>query len=488
MKHDEQAWWHEATFYSIYPLGFCGAPASNPSEPAAVGDEPRERVPRLRAITEDLDRIGGLGFTALNLGPLFESDSHGYDTRDYFTLDRRLGSDDDLADLVRAAHNRGMRVVVDGVYNHVGRGFRAFQRLREEGAGSEYASWFADVDFSHDNRFGDGFVYRGWEGVEELVTLNHSNPVVRDHLLDAAAHAVTRYGVDGIRLDVAYSLPHDFLDALSARLREVRPDVWLMGEVIHGDYAAYLAPGRLDSVTNYECYKGLWSSFNDRNLHEIAHSLTRLFGDGGLLCAALEAGKLPFGFADNHDVTRVASALTTREHLYPLYALLWTMPGVPSVYYGSEYGMEGRKEKADAVLRPEVAAVHALARFEQNASVARFIGELNRVRARSRTLREGAYRQVSVASTSLVFERTLTARDGGVAPGPDGAADGDRAGGAHRVLVAVNADADPATLELPAEHGGDYRCLFSDEEVALGRSAPTLELPAHGVRVLERRS
>lgn len=479
MNDTVRPWWLDATFYSIFPLGFCGAPARNPSEPLTVGAGLQQvpesgalaRVSRITAITEDLERVRDLGFTAVYLGPLFESDSHGYDTRDYFTLDRRLGADDDLAALVQAAHDRDMRVVVDGVYNHVGRGFWAFQRLLEEGAGSEYASWFAGVDFSHDNRFGDGFVYHGWEGVEELVTLNHTNPAVRNHLLDAAEHAVRRYGIDGIRLDVAYSLPFDFLDALSARLRDVRTDAWLMGEVIHGDYGGFLVPGRLDSVTNYECFKGLWSSFNDRNLHEIGHSLSRLFGDGGLLADALASGKLPFGFADNHDVSRLASTLATPEHLYPLYALLWTMPGIPSVYYGSEYAMEGRKEQGDAVLRPDADSVHALARFEQRALLARFLAELNRVRARSRALREGGYRQVSVASTSLVFERAI--------PGAS------RAG---RVVVAVNAEPDPVTLELPSEFAGEYRCLRSDAGLSLESDVPRLEVPAYGFRVLERSS
>jgi glycosidase len=449
-------WWREATFYSIYPLGYCGAPRAN--------DAVSEPVPRIRRIITDLHRIASLGFTGLYLSPVFESGSHGYDTHDYFTLDRRLGTDDDLAALVDAAHERNIRVVLDGVYNHVGRGFWAFQRLREEGTGSEYRRWFHGVDFGHDNRFGDGFVYHGWEGVDELVALNHSEPAVREHLIEAAEHAIDRYNIDGLRLDVAYSLPFDFLEELSGRVRERRGDFRLVGEVIHGDYAAFVQEGRLQSVTNYECYKGLWSSFNDRNMHEIAHSLNRLFGSGGLLSDALEAGRLPYNFVDNHDVSRIASTLERRHHIYPLHALLFTMPGVPSVYYGSEYALPGHKEQGDDALRPDRDAIDAAQR-DGDRRLAGYVRELNAVRASSEALKRGGYRQLAVDNGSLVFERS---------------ADGES------VVVAVNADPDPTTVSLPASVAGSYRCLFSGQSVRIDRERPTLDVPSYGARVITR--
>lgn len=457
MTTETPHWSHSATFYSIYPLGACEAPSTND------GGEP---VKRIHALTQDVDRVRELGFNALYLGPVFESDSHGYDTRDYFSVDRRLGTDEDLAALVSAAHERDMHVVLDGVYNHTGRGFWAFERLREQGPGSEYAGWFAGVDFSGDNRFGDRFVYNGWEGVEELVSLNHANPAVREHLIAAALHAADRYRIDGIRLDVAYSLPLDFLRELSSRLHEHHPDFWLLGEVIHGDYAEFLSPGRLQSVTNYECYKGLWSSFNDANMHEIAHSLSRLFGEGGLLTEALRRGLLPFGFADNHDVSRLASTLTCMEHIYPLYGLLWSMPGIPSVYYGSEYGIPGRKDQGDDALRPSLTSVHEYSTGETASAIAAFIGTLNQVRSRSAALRTGAYRQVHVAGTSLTFERFT--HD-------------------EQVLVAVSADADPLTIDLPSEYADSYTCLFSDQQIAITAERPVLDIPANGVRLLRKR-
>ena len=454
-----ESWWHRAAFYHIYPLGSCGAPE--------VNDGAGPAVPRIDAITSDLDRIVSLGFNALYLGPLFESGSHGYDTHDYFRLDRRLGEDDDLASLVAAAHERGVAVVVDGVYNHVGRGFEPFVRLREEGPDSPYRSWFRGVDFAADNRFGDGFVYEGWEGVEELVALNHDNPEVREYAIRAAEHALERYDVDGIRLDVAYSLPFEFIDALARRVRGLRADAWLMGEVVHGDYAAFLAPGRLDSVTNYECHKGLWSSFNDRNLHEIAHSLDRLFGGGGLLADALARGNVLYNFADNHDVDRLASKLAADDHAFPLYAILWTMPGIPSVYYGSEYGIRGRKDQGDSALRPAADEIR-----RERPELAAYLRELNEVRASSAALRTGDFRLLGVDSATLLFART--------SPG------GSTPAGGETVLVAVNADPEPTQLVAPPEARGRYECLFGGEEVGLDPSSGLLDVPARGARVLRR--
>ena len=452
-------WWREATFYHIYPLGYCDAPL--------VNDGTSDPVARLRAITEDLGRIRSLGFTAIYLGPLFESGSHGYDTWDYRKVDRRLGTDSDLANLVNTAHSLGIRVVVDGVYNHVGRGFSAFQHLRNEGPTSEYRAWFREIDFEADNRFGDGFSYRCWEGYNELVELNHDEPAVREYLIGSAELAVKRFGVDGIRLDVAYCLPFSFLDELSRRLTAIRDDFWLMGEVIHGDYASFLEPDRIHSITNYECYKGIWSSFNDRNFHEIAYSLDRLFGEAGLLRAALSEGRLPYNFADNHDVSRLASILEEREHIWPLYGLLWTMPGIPSVYYGSEYGIEATKDDGDAGLRPPWHSVgparsaHGVTPRDER--LARFIIELNRVRSASAALRTGGYRQLAVGPSHLAFARNT---EGEV------------------VVVAINADPEPAAITVPAAFCGRYDCLFSGETLAVDATDPCVEVPAHGVRIL----
>jgi glycosidase len=484
-------WWHEAQFYHIYPLGFCGAPAENPAfankapgdldrraegappsdgAPPADSARPGDGAPRLQAVTDLLPSIRDAGFTALYLGPLFESTSHGYDTADYFRVDRRLGAEETLAELVRRAHELEMRVVLDGVFNHVGRDFWAFRDLRAKGRASSYTDWFKNVDFSRDNGYGDGFTYEGWEGTDSLVALNPGNPEVRAHLFDAVRHMIRSYKIDGLRLDVAYLLPYDFLEELrrvtdEAADREeaagpTRGDASasvfrLLGEVIHGDYAALTAPGRLHSVTNYECYKGLWSSHNDVNYFEIAHSLNRLFGAGGLLRNPDGAPVPTYNFADNHDVDRVVTVLRDPEHVFPLYALLWTMPGVPSTYYGSEWMLAGSKAEGDAGLRP---AWHDIPKEDDR--LLRFLRELNRIRAEQAALRYGAYEELHVANESFAFLRRS---------------------GEERVLVAVNAEETPA--RLPVELGAATAVdLFTGDLLQQPEEA---EVPAKGALILK---
>ncbi|MFP4566762.1 MAG: alpha-amylase family glycosyl hydrolase, partial [Spirochaetaceae bacterium] len=403
MKH----WWQDAFFYHIYPLGFCGAEPENPAPgqgmgPGADAGGAGGAPDRLARIGDALGEIAATGCNAIYLGPVLESSRHGYDTADYYHTDRRLGDNAALARLVERIHEAGMHVILDGVFHHVGRDFWAFRKLREEGEQSAYRSWFRGVDFSADNRFGDGFVYHGWEGNDELVALDLTNPDVVEHLLGAVEWMMRGLGIDGLRLDVAYLLNADFMRALRERTEAVAADLggegfWLMGEAIHGDYTELVAPDRLHSATNYECYKGLWSSHNDRNFFEIAHSLSRQFAPGGIY-----EGMLLYNFADNHDVDRVASLLEEPGHLYPLYALLMTMPGIPSVYYGSEYGRRGvRRDGSDRDLRPRWEDID-----RSDPGLRDHLAELQALRLEHPALRVGGYRRLHVDHTTLVFERT----------------------------------------------------------------------------------
>ncbi|HEX7568085.1 MAG TPA: alpha-amylase family glycosyl hydrolase, partial [Anaerolineaceae bacterium] len=333
-------WIEKAIFYAIYPLGFCGAPPGN--------DFSAPPQARLEQVHTWLDHIQTLGANALYLGPVFESSAHGYDTADYYWVDRRLGSNETLAQLSASLHQRGMRLVLDGVFNHVGRHFWAFRDLLEHGESSPYRDWFCNLRFDRRSPYNDPFSYEGWNGHYELVKLNLGNPQVRDHLFGAVETWVCQFDIDGLRLDAADCLDLNFLKELSAFCRSLKPDFWLMGEVIHGDYRRWANPETLDSVTNYECYKGLYSSHVDRNYFEIAYALNRQSGPGGIY-----RDLLLYNFADNHDVDRVASSLANPAHLYTLYILLFSMPGVPSIYYGSEWGIEGKKSNgSDLPLRP----------------------------------------------------------------------------------------------------------------------------------------
>ena len=332
-------WFDQSVVYQIYPLGLCGAPQDN--------DGVEES--RILRLLDWVEHIKKLGADTVLFNPVFESDRHGYDTQDYFRLDCRLGTNQEFAQVCDAFHKAGIRVMLDGVFNHVGRGFWAFRDVQEKRWDSPYKDWFR-IDFNGNTNYNDGFWYEGWEGHNELVKLNLDNPAVVAHQFDAIRAWVDQFGIDGLRLDVAYCLPQHYLRRLREFTAALKPDFVLMGETLHGDYKQWMGPDLCHSVTNYECYKGLWSSFNSMNLFEIGHSLARQFGPEPW---TLYKGAHLLSFLDNHDVTRAASILTDKRHLEPAYALMFGMPGVPAVYYGSEWGLEGKKEPwGDAPLLP----------------------------------------------------------------------------------------------------------------------------------------
>ncbi len=404
-------WLEESVFYQIYPLGLCGAPRENDGI----------TVPRILRVRDWVPHLQKLGVNAVYFSPVFESDAHGYDTRDYTRIDCRLGSNEDFAAICAALHAAGIRVVLDGVFNHVGRGFWAFRDVQEKRWDSPYKDWF-NLSFDGNSPYNDGFWYEGWEGHYELGKLNLRNPAVADYLLDCVRGWVDAFGIDGLRLDVAYCLDEGFIRRLRGFTDSLKPDFALIGEMLHGDYKRLVGGGLLHSATNYECYKGLYSSFNSMNLFEIGHSLGRQFGPEPW---TIYKGLPLLAFADNHDVTRVATILSDKRHLVPLYGVLFGMPGVPCVYYGSEWGMEGDKKDGDAALRP------AVERPTEN-ELTEHIARLAAARRNSRALCYGGYRTVLLTNRQLIFER---------------AADGER------VLVAINADSAPFVAHFDAQAG-----------------------------------
>ena len=422
------SWTENAFFYHVYPLGYCGALGSDPGQgavTAALGSDPR-----LGEVTRRLDSIAALGVNALYLGPLFQSMDHGYDTVDYRRVDRRLGTNADLAKLCGEARARGLRIVLDGVFNHVGREHPWFRDLRERGQASASVRRFRQVDFSKRSALGDPFSYECWGGCPELPRLDLSDGEVRRELIGAALSWIDDYGIDGLRLDAADCLDLDFIRELAAACKARKPGFWLMGEVIHGDYRTWAGPGLLDSVTNYECWKGLWSSLADANYFEIAYALNRQSGESGIY-----RDMRLYNFADNHDVDRVASQLPEAGLLYPLYALLFTMPGIPSLYYGSERGLRARRSpSSDRALRPSIAEIESVPAPEPDLPGA--IGRLAALRARLPALRGTGYRELQVSHRQLAFLRTA----------------GDKAEAAAamgRAIVALNADSKPAAFDLP---------------------------------------
>lgn len=421
-------WSETSVFYHIYPLGFCDAPGENPGS----GDP----EPRILKVSDWIDTMESLGVNALYLGPLFESVTHGYDTVDYRSLDRRLGSNQDLKEVVTQLNKRGIRVIFDAVLNHVSRKFFAFQDVLEKRENSPYWSWFSGISTDGSTPMGEPFTYDTWDGHYELVKLDHSNPDVRRYLLEVVESWISEFGIAGLRLDAADVISEAFLQELRSHCAALDSEFWLLGEIVHGDYTRLANPKTLHSVTNYECYKGLYSSHNDANYFEIAHSLKRQFQDPGIYSYFD-----PYSFADNHDVNRVASSLEERSHLYPLYTILFGMPGIPSIYYGSEWGIEGvRDEHSDDALRPTMEEV--LKRSERDDSLFSLLSRLATLRKERRALQAGEYKQLYVAHQQLAFLRSAEE---------------------DQVVVAVNASDEEVALEIPMpEAGGTFVDLLND--------------------------
>lgn len=427
------AWYDEAIFYHIYPLGLCGAPKENSySEP----------VHRLRELLPWIRHIKEIGCNAIYIGPLFESVGHGYETTDYKKLDSRLGDNKDLADFVQTCHKEGIRVILDGVFNHTGRDFFAFQDIRKNRENSPYRDWYCNVNFGGNNEYNDGFSYENWGGYNLLVKLNQHNPAVRDYICDVIRFWVSEFDIDGIRLDAADVLDFEYMKALRHVANEVKPDFWLMGEVIHGDYTRWVNEGTLHSVTNYHLHKALYSGHNDHNFFEIAHTVKRLYEMGGNRPEGLKL----YNFTDNHDVERIYTKLTNKAHFAPVHILLYTLPGIPSIYYGSEFAIEGRKEQgSDDSLRPALNLDDFSDALAQNPYTG-LIARLGAVRQETPALSYGDYKELILTNRQYAFSRNA---EGG------------------SVIVTVNNDDSDFVMTVPAGSADTYTGKLSGETISV---------------------
>lgn len=405
-------WAYESVFYQIYPLGFCGAPFENDGVLTS----------RILKVIDWIPHMQKLGVNAIYFSPVFESDTHGYNTRDYTKIDCRLGTNEDFKTVCDALHTAGIKVVLDGVFNHVGRGFWAFQDVLRNRKNSRYKDWFARIAFDGNSNYNDGLWYEGWEGNYDLVKLNLRNEEVIQHILSCVQGWVDEFDIDGLRLDVCYCLDKDFLKRLRSFANQVKPDFFLLGELLHGDYNQFVNDDMCHSATNYECYKGLFSSFNSMNMFEIVHSLLRQFGPENW---TLYKGKHLLSFVDNHDVSRIASNLTNEKHLPLIYAMAFGMPGIPCVYYGSEWGAKANKSEGDPALR---ACFDAPVENELTA----WISKLAHAKRESKALNYGAFKSLVLTNRQCIFERECEG---------------------ERVLVAINADEAPYTAHFDARAG-----------------------------------
>ncbi len=432
-------WYKKSAFYHIYPLGYCGALVPN--------DFTSEPTGKILSVIDNIPHIKELGCNAVYFGPVFESSYHGYDTADYTKIDRRLGTNEDFKKVCDALHENGIKVILDGVFNHVGREFWAFRDVREKRWESQYKDWFLLRDGK--SPYGDNFWYEGWEGHFDLVKLNLYNGDVKQYIKDCITGWHKEFGIDGLRLDVAYCLDLNFLKELHGHCKWLKEDFWLMGETLHGDYNRWMNDQMLDSVTNYECYKGLYSSFNDMNMFEIAHSLNRQFGKESW---CLYRGKTLYSFVDNHDVSRIATMLRNKDHLNPIYSLLYTMPGVPGLYYGSEYGWEADKKQGDEGLR---------VKFEKqdDTELTKHIAKLAKFRTESDALAAGDYKQLELKNHNYAFMREYNGE----------------------IVVSMINAGEAYTFNVNV--GGEFEDILSGEKFDLSQGVP---VAAHSSRVFKK--
>lgn len=440
-------WYEKAVFYHMYPLGMTGAPLeNNPDTPV---------VHRFEELDKWVPHMRDLGCTALYIGPLFESSSHGYDTRDYRLTDRRLGDNEDFIHFVKLCHQAGIRVVVDGVFNHTGREFFAFRDIQEKREHSPYCGWYRGVNFGWDSPFHDGFGYEAWQGHYELPCLNLQNPEVKQYLFDVIRYWVDTFDIDGIRLDCANVMDFQFMKEMRTATAPMKNDFWLMGEVIHGEYSRWVNDEMLHSVTNYELHKSLYSGLNDHNFFEIAHNVRRLQNIGARL----------YTFLDNHDENRIASKLKEKAHLPLAWLLLYTLPGIPSVYYGDEWAMEGvRTRDSDRALRPAISMENGQ---KLDCELTELIRQLGHIHTEHECFHGGQYQELLLTNRQYAFSRSSEN---------------------SLTITAANSDDGESTLSIPVGgSAGQAVNLIDGTSIPFENGRLTLTLPGNSGAVLEIR-
>ena len=436
------AWYDEAVFYHIYPLGLTGAPKQN-----SYG----EPVSRLNTVLPWIAHIKEIGCNAIYIGPLFESVGHGYETTDYKKLDSRLGTNEDLKNFVAECHKQGIRVILDGVFNHTGRDFFAFQDIKNNRENSQYKDWYCNVNFWGNNSFHDGFSYDNWGGYDLLAKLNQRNPAVRDYICDVIRFWVSEFDIDGLRLDAADVMDFEYMKALRHVANEVKADFWLMGEVIHGNYSRWANEGTLHSVTNYMLHKALYSGHNDHNYFEVAHTINYV---GGMVGKNLNL----YTFVDNHDVERIYTKLKNKAHFVPVHVMLYTLPGIPSLYYGSEFGIEGRKERhSDDSLRPALNYEDYKDAVKTN-ECTKLIAALGKIRQNTPALMYGEYKQLVLQTTHFAYARILDGKS---------------------VITTVNNGDNAVSMNVEAGNSTEYVGALTGQKVSVDGGRIQVDVPAN---------
>ncbi len=381
-------WYNNVNFYHIYPIGLLGTEKENDYQTLSH---------KLNDLYPWIDHMKELGLNALYIGPLFKSKSHGYDTTDYKQVDNRLGDNKDLKKLIEYCHQNNIKVILDAVFNHTGRDFFAFKDILQNRENSKYRYWY-NINFNGNNSYNDNFSYENWGGYDLLVKLNVKNPEVYNYIFDEVVkYWIDEFNIDGLRLDTANVLDLDFLHKLREYTNNLKQDFYLMGEVMFGEYTNYVGDGMLHAVTNFNLEKAIYSGLNDHNFFEIAHTENRL-------------KNLPhlYNFLDNHDIERISTKLHNKAHYLQAHIMLYTLPGTPAIYYGSEFGIEGHKDRfgPDDEIRPKL-NIENYKDCLTNNPYAQIVAKLAHFRKDNSVLAYGEYKQIELSNEYYSYSRKL---------------------------------------------------------------------------------
>ena len=337
-------WVRHTVWYQVYPDRFCrggsGRPGALPWRHGPVTNAERFGGD-LAGIAQKLPYLAGLGVNGLYLNPIFAARSfHKYDTTDYTRVDPDFGTEADLQELVRQAHANGIRVMLDAVFNHCGPGFAPWRDVVEKGPGSAWRDWFFVNRWPVEEGRTDDGRYFSFSFHGGMPKLNTNHPAVQDYLIGLCEDWVRRYDIDGLRFDVGNEISHAFLRRLRVRLKALKPDLYLLGEIWH-DAPAWLEGDEYDAVMHYPLQSAVRRFFEDESLP------ARAFGWQAGRCLAAYAPQVSaaqFTLLDSHDTIRLRSRVRSEDEFWQQLAALFTLPGSPCVYYGTELALEGGRD------------------------------------------------------------------------------------------------------------------------------------------------
>lgn len=339
-------WAENIVWYQIFPDRFCNGDPSNDPENVVLWREHGSVTNEecfggdLAGITDKLDYLQNLGINGLYLTPINEAPSnHKYDTTDYTKIDPRFGDEETFKHLVKEAHKRGIRVMLDGVFNHSGYYFAPWQDVLAKGPESEYYDWFMinEWPFDKNGQAAKKKQYYTFAFFDSMPKINTNNPKVRKYFVDICANWVENYGIDGIRLDVANEVSHRFCKELHARVKEINPDIYILGEIWH-NALPWLRGDEFDAVMNYPLGQSIKDFWIDKSLtnEDFEYTINRCYTS-----YMQQTNDVLFNLLDSHDTKRLRSDVKNLDEYFAQIAVLFAMPGSPCIYYGTEIAMEG---------------------------------------------------------------------------------------------------------------------------------------------------